>query len=116
MEFYNTRMGSEFFNGTAKRIASSLERIATALESEKNSNEMREVLKKAQETASKTDTAKLCGFVLCHGFKDFSVWEFDISAKDRMAIEAILSKYETEGTSVRNCYDSQFSDLFRAEY
>ena len=29
--FHETRMGNEFYNGTAKKIASSLERIADAL-------------------------------------------------------------------------------------
>jgi len=58
----------------------------------------------------------LCGFVWCHGNKDFSAYEVNISKEDREAIEAILSKYQDDSTSERNCWDSKFSDVFMEEY
>lgn len=58
----------------------------------------------------------LCGFVWCHGFKDFSVYEIDLTEEDQNAIETILEKYREFGTSERNCYDSTFHDVFHAEY
>lgn len=60
---------------------------------------------------------KLCGFVWCHGNKDFGVWETDaISAEDQAKIEEILAKYDTTGTSERSAWDSKISDLFSEEY
>ena len=60
---------------------------------------------------------KLCGFVWCHGKKDFSVWETDaISEEDREKIETILFKYDTTGSSVRNCWNDKFRDVFKEEY
>lgn len=57
------------------------------------------------------DEPTLCGFVWCHGVRDFSCFELDsLSDEDRYAIEEILAKYDTHGTSLRNCYDSKFSD------
>lgn len=59
----------------------------------------------------------LCGFVWCHGNKDFSLWETDaISEKDRHAIEAILAKYDTTGTSERSVWDRRISDVMCEEY
>ena len=59
----------------------------------------------------------LCGFVWCHGNKDFEVWETNaISADDRFAIEAILEKYIHDGTSERNAWNSKISDVFCEEY
>ena len=56
---------------------------------------------------------KLCGFIWKHGDKDFSIWETDaITEEDQSKIEEILSKYDTTGTSERNCYDSKISDFF----
>lgn len=60
---------------------------------------------------------KLCGFVWCHGNKDFGVWETDaISAEDQAKIEEILAKYDTTGTSERSAWDSKISDLFSEIY
>lgn len=60
---------------------------------------------------------KLCGFVWCHGNKDFGVWETDaISEEDQAKIEEILAKYDTIGTSERSAWDSKISDLFSEEY
>ena len=60
---------------------------------------------------------KLCGFVWCHGNKDFGVWETDaISAEDQAKIEEILAKYDTTGTSERNAWDAKISDLFSESY
>ena len=59
----------------------------------------------------------LCGFVWCHGRKDFSFWETDsLSMEDRAAIEAILSKYEAEGSSERRCWDRRICDMMIEEY
>ena len=58
----------------------------------------------------------LCGFVWCHRNKDFSAWEVDITPEDQNAIEKILAKYETCGSSERNVWDSKFSDVFHVEY
>lgn len=58
----------------------------------------------------------LCGFVWCHGKRDFGVWEGNISPEDQAAIEAILEKYADTGTSERNCWDRKFSDVFCEEY
>ena len=63
------------------------------------------------------DKTTLCGFIFCHGRKDFSVWETDaISKEDSEAIQKILNKYDTEGTSVRNCWDEKLSDVMNEEY
>ena len=60
---------------------------------------------------------ELCGFIWCHGDRDFSVFETDaISKEDRDAIEKILSKYDTTGTSERNCWYSRFCDVLATEY
>ena len=59
----------------------------------------------------------LCGFVWCHGKKDFGVWEIDgISYDDRRKIEKILEKYVDEGTSVRSAWNYKISELFAEEY
>ena len=59
----------------------------------------------------------LCGFVWCHGYKDFSAYEINsLSQEDREKIEKILLKYETDGSSVRNCWDEKFSDVFSELY
>lgn len=62
------------------------------------------------------DDTVLCGFVYCHGEKDFSAWEIDITREDQEAIEQILGNYETYGTSERNVWDSNFSDVFHVKY
>lgn len=58
----------------------------------------------------------LCGFVWCHGDKDFSCWEVDLKPEDIEVIEKILERYETCGTSERNVWGVKFSDVFREEY
>ena len=58
----------------------------------------------------------LCGFVWCHGKKDFSAYEVELKQEDRDAIEEILAKYETNGTSERNVWERKFSDVFCEEY
>jgi hypothetical protein len=70
---------------------------------------------KAKEKIKNNDNI-LCGFVWCHGDKDFSAWEVELRHEDREAIEKILSKYETEGSSERNVWDSKFSDVFAEKY
>lgn len=87
-----------------------------------------DAIKKAKELASINhldagmsdveliDSSVICGFVFCHGKKDFSAWEVDLYAEDREAIEKILTKYETCGTSERNVWDKKFSDVFCEAY
>lgn len=58
----------------------------------------------------------LCGFVYCHGNKDFSAWEVQLKKEDREAIERILSAYVIDGTSERNAWDCKISDVFSEEY
>lgn len=58
------------------------------------------------------ETPILCGFVWKHGDKDYSAWEVQLKDEDRSAIESILAKYDTCGSSLRNCYDSLFSDVY----
>ena len=61
--------------------------------------------------------SRLIGFIWCHGKKDFECWETDaLSEKDQDAIEEILSKYDTKGTSERNVYDRKFSDVLNENY
>ena len=54
----------------------------------------------------------LCGFVWSHGDKDLSAWQVDLSEEDATIIEGILEKYNHQGCSVRNCYNSKFSEVF----
>ena len=58
----------------------------------------------------------LCGFVYCHGNKDFSAWEVELPEDVRWKIQAILDDYVSEGTSERNVWDQKFSDVFGEEY
>lgn len=52
------------------------------------------------------DDIQLIGFVFKHGDKDYSLWETDaISTEDQRKINQILEKYDTTGTSIRNCYE-----------
>ena len=58
----------------------------------------------------------LCGFVWCHGEKDFSAWEVALKPEDQEAIEKILDKYAMDGSSERNVWDSKFRDIFNTRY
>lgn len=58
----------------------------------------------------------LCGFVRCHGNRDFSLHEVELSKADAEAIEKILAKYETEGSSVRNAWEERLCDSMMPEY
>lgn len=52
----------------------------------------------------KTEESKsaIAGIIYKHGENDYDLWEgFVLSEEDENAIQAILSKYETEGGSVR---------------
>ena len=73
-----------------------------------------EIIKEDEEKLEKDPV--LCGFVWCHGNKDFEAFEVNLKKQDRDTIEAILSKYDTSGTSVRNVWDSKFSDVFSEIY
>lgn len=48
--------------------------------------------------------------------KDFSAYEVELKQEDRDAIEEIIAKYETDGTSERNVWERKFSDVFCEEY
>ena len=80
-----------------------------------NDEREEKVAEKTTTTATETKDI-LCGFVYCHGAKDFSLWECDITPEDREAIEKILAKYECEGSSVRNAYEEKLSDMVSPEY
>ena len=54
----------------------------------------------------------LSGFIYEHGENDLSVWTVNLAPDDIKQIEKILQKYECGGYSVRNCYESKFSDIF----
>lgn len=73
-------------------------------------------IEKAKRVIEKEHDPVLCGFVWCHGNKDFSAYEVQLEKEDREAIEQILTKYETNGTSERNVWDRKFSDVFCEEY
>lgn len=55
---------------------------------------------------------ELCGFVFRHGEKDLEAWEINLGQEDEKEIMKILSNYQTSGCSIRNCYDSKFSEAF----
>ncbi len=60
---------------------------------------------------------RLCGFVWCNGTRNFQCLETDaLSRADARKIEEILSKYDTAGSSVADCYEDRLSDVFRPEY
>ena len=59
---------------------------------------------------------KLCGFVWCHGDKDFSAWEVNLPDYVTDEIERILDNYSFEGTSERNVWDMKFNEVFSPEY
>lgn len=71
--------------------------------------------KKIKEAFGKSEPV-LCGFVWCHSNKDFSLYEVSLKPEDREKIESILAKYETCGTSERNVWNREFSDVFCEEY
>lgn len=54
----------------------------------------------------------LAGFVFRHGEKDLSAWQVDLKPEDEEKIWNILNQYQSEGCSVRNCYDEKFSEAF----
>ena len=63
------------------------------------------------------DKSVLCGFIFCHGYKDFSVWQTDaISNEDMKTILTILQKYENEGTSDRDVYCEYVGDCVQDDY
>lgn len=48
------------------------------------------------------ETTRISGIIFEHGNDDFGLWEgFNLSEEDENAIWNILSKYDTEGCSVR---------------
>lgn len=52
------------------------------------------------------DEIKLVGFVFEYGPEDYSLWETDaITDEDQKVLWEILQKYDTTGSSVRNCYE-----------
>lgn len=62
-------------------------------------------IKKEGRLSMNTDEIRIVGFVFEHGAEDYSLWETDaISDEDQQKLYEILQKYDTTGTSVRNCY------------
>lgn len=62
------------------------------------------------------DKNVLCGFIYCHGYKDFSAWEVDLPKEAINEINSILKKYSSYGSSERNVYNCRFCDVLHTEY
>lgn len=75
-----------------------------------------EETKKVGTEETEKDVPVLCGFVWCHGKRDFSLYEVSMSREDRDAIETILRKYECDGTSVRNAWEERLCDVMVEDY
>lgn len=71
---------------------------------------------KAKRKINSAEGRVLCGFVYCHGNKDFSCWEVGLPETVNTQIQEILSKFELDGTSERNVWDMKFSDVLSEEY
>lgn len=71
---------------------------------------------KVVEAEKEEELPTLCGFVFCHGNKDFSAWEVDLPEHVREKIQMILDDYVFDGTSERNVWDRKFSDVFNEKY
>jgi len=64
------------------------------------------------EKETKTETTTISGIIFQHGTDDFGLWEgFMLSEEDENTIQTILSKYETEGCSVRGTRKEIADDL-----
>lgn len=57
------------------------------------------------------DEPILRGFIYQHNHNDWSLWVAELSDEDRDTIEAILSKYRTEGCSARGDIYTSISDI-----
>ena len=54
----------------------------------------------------------LVGFIHQYGENDFSIWNVQLSAEDKKAINAILEKYQTQGFSVRGNSELTIKEAF----
>ena len=54
----------------------------------------------------------LVGFIHQYGENDFSIWNVQLSAEDKKAINAILEKYQTQGFSVRGNSQIKLEEAF----
>ena len=54
----------------------------------------------------------LVGFIHQYGNDDFSIWNVQLSAEDKKAINAILEKYQTQGFSVRGNSQIKLEEAF----
>ena len=95
----------------AQGLPSIAELITDAYRIADNLYELYDALEICKEN-SEYEAPYLCGFVWKHGDKDLSAWQVQLSRKDEETIENILAKYDTCGCSLRNCYDSKFSEAF----
>ena len=75
-----------------------------------------EETKKVGTEEMEKDVPVLCGFVWCHGLRDFSLFEVNLYPEDRAAIEGILARYANDGTSVRNAWDERLRDMVFENY
>ena len=57
----------------------------------------------------------LCGFVFCHGKKDYSVCQMELAQEIQRKIEDILEDYINDGCSVRNAYEYTIKEMFPIE-
>lgn len=79
------------------------ERLLSETEEEnKREKTFEEVLEEIEKNTTETEEVKISGIIFQHGTDDFGLWEgFVLSEEDENAIQKILSKYDTEGCSVR---------------
>ena len=54
----------------------------------------------------------LVGFIHQYGENDFSIWNVQLSAEDKKAINVILEKYQTQGLSVRGNSELTIKEAF----
>ena len=54
----------------------------------------------------------LVSFIHQYGENDFSIWNVQLSAEDKKAINAILEKYQTQGFSVRGNSELTIKEAF----
>ena len=55
---------------------------------------------------------RVCGIMIVHGDDDFGYWGgFCLTEEDENAIWKILSKYDTQGCSVRGTWNDVIEDI-----
>lgn len=58
------------------------------------------------------DETKIYGIIFSHSAGDYGLWDgIRLSEQDENAIQAILSKYDTQGVSVRGTMDEIIKEM-----